>query len=92
MALAAAQWTNQSTNETATSSNEQSSTNQSNSTRSNKQQNEQQSSSNLSHSSTNFVQIVIPFNAPVLNNDYGQVTINNQIYRKYPLPDVSTYV
>lgn len=89
MALAAAQWTNQSTDETTKSSNEKSSTNQFNTTASSTKHNEQQSS--LPHLSTN-VQIVIPFNAPVLNNDYGNVTINNQIYRKYPLPDASTYV
>lgn len=36
-------------------------------------------------------QILIPLNAPVLAADYGSVTVTGISYRKYPIPDVSTY-
>ena len=79
VALAAAQWTNQREGSS-----------------SNAQIVEQQPSfaQQINDSSINSnVKIVVPSNAPVLINgiDYGQVTINGQTYRKYPIPDASSY-
>lgn len=78
IALAAAQWTNQREDGASSSIKNEPKLNQQIT----------DSSSFLSN-----IQIVLPLNAPVLTNgiDYGHVTINNQTYRKYPMPDSSTY-